>query len=92
VQVSFEREEGLVRVRIQDKGQGFDPQQAAGAESGHYGLRFMRERAEQLGGTLRVDSAPGQGTCVTVDVPVRERTRGRGEGETRRHGDTETRR
>jgi len=71
VRVTFERGDGLVRVRIQDNGQGFDPQRAAGAEDGHFGLRFMRERAEQVGGTLRVDSAPGQGTRVTVEVAVR---------------------
>lgn len=75
VQVSFVREGGMLRLCIQDNGQGFEPQQAAAAEAaqtpgGHFGLRFMRERAEQMGGTLRLDSAPGQGTCVTVDLPV----------------------
>jgi signal transduction histidine kinase len=70
VHLSFERGDGLACVRIRDDGQGFDPQRAAGAEDSHFGLRFMHERAEQLGGTLRVDSAPGQGTCVTVEVPV----------------------
>jgi PAS domain S-box-containing protein len=69
LQVSFEREDTLVRIRIQDNGSGFDPQQAA-RKKGHFGLRFMRERAEQLGGTLRVDSAPAQGTRVTVDLPL----------------------
>jgi signal transduction histidine kinase len=75
VRVTFERGDGLVRVRIQDNGQGFDPQRAAGAEDGHFGLRFMRERAEQVGGTLRVDSTPGQGTRVTVEVAVRSESR-----------------
>jgi PAS domain S-box-containing protein len=71
VRVSFELEGGLLRVRIQDKGVGFDPsRRAAEAESSHYGLRFMRERAEQLGGSLRVESAPGKGTCVEVVVAV----------------------
>jgi signal transduction histidine kinase len=70
VRLSFETGGGLVRVRIQDNGQGFDPQRAAGDEDSHFGLRFMRERAGQVGGTLRVDSAPGQGTCLTVEVPV----------------------
>jgi PAS domain S-box-containing protein len=75
VQVSFEMQDDRVRIRIRDDGRGFDPQQAAGAAAaqtpgGHFGLRFMRERAEQLGGSLRVDSAPGQGTCVELTVPV----------------------
>ena len=69
LQLSFTRQDTLVRIRIQDHGSGFDPQQAA-RKKGHYGLRFMRERAEQLGGTLRVDSAPGHGTRVTVDLPL----------------------
>ena len=75
VQVSFEMQDGRVRIRVQDDGRGFDPQQATGAAAaqtpgGHFGLRFMRERAEQLGGVLRVDSAPGKGTCVELTVPV----------------------
>jgi PAS domain S-box-containing protein len=74
VRVSFERREGLVRVRIQDHGRGFDPQQASAAGGDHYGLRIMRERAEQFGGLLRVQSAPGEGTCVEMDVPVSGKT------------------
>jgi signal transduction histidine kinase len=70
VRVSFERIDGLVRVCIQDNGKGFDSQQAVAAKQGHFGMRFMRERAEQLQGSLRVDSAPGKGTCVVVEVPV----------------------
>ena len=70
VRVLFELEGGLLCMRIQDNGKGFDPDRAAEAGSSHFGLRFMRERAEQLGGSLRVDSAPGEGTCVEVVVPV----------------------
>jgi len=69
-QVSFERGGRVVRVCVRDSGQGFDPQRPAGEEEGHFGLRFMRERAEQMGGTLRVESAPGVGTSVVVEVPV----------------------
>jgi signal transduction histidine kinase len=50
-----------VTILIGDDGIGFDPQ----AEyPGHVGLHTMRERAEKLGGTLQVDSTPGQGTRV----------------------------
>jgi signal transduction histidine kinase len=76
VWLSFERAEGpAIRMRIRDHGQGFDPLQAGWAGTpetpdGHFGLRFMRERAEQLGGALRIEAAPGQGTCVEVEVPV----------------------
>jgi signal transduction histidine kinase len=78
VRVTFERSDGLLRVCIRDNGKGFDLQHAAGPEDHHYGLRFMRERAEQLRGTLCVDSTPGQGTLVTVEVPLE--IRGYGDG------------
>jgi signal transduction histidine kinase len=74
VWVSFEKTAGpAIRMRIRDAGQGFDRLTLAGAGSapgGHFGLGFMRERAEQLGGALRIESAPGQGTCVEVEVPA----------------------
>jgi len=38
--------------------------------SGHFGLIGMRERAEHLGGELRLDSQPGKGTQVEVTVPL----------------------
>jgi signal transduction histidine kinase len=66
--LSFEMVDSRFRIRIQDNGRGFDPGQAAG--EGHFGLRFMRERAEALGGSLRVRSASGEGTCVEIEVPV----------------------
>ena len=70
VWLSFVVQGSLLCMRIQDNGQGFDPQQAAGADGTHFGLHFMRERAEQLGGTLRVQSTPGEGTCVEVRIPL----------------------
>jgi PAS domain S-box-containing protein len=69
VQLSFEIAGGMVRTRIQDNGRGFDPSRAPG--EGHFGLRFMRERAESLGGRLQVASMPGEGTCIDVEFPVR---------------------
>jgi signal transduction histidine kinase len=70
VQVSFEKQDPLVRIHVQDNGQGFDPALAVSDGSSHFGLRIMQERAEQMGGSLRVQSAPGAGTCIEVDVPV----------------------
>lgn len=54
------------RLRIADDGCGFDP---GIARPGHFGLLTMRERAEALGGTLAVSSAPAQGTALAVSVP-----------------------
>jgi signal transduction histidine kinase len=54
-----------VRLEIRDDGTGFDPEPARG-----FGLRGMRERVGQVGGTLDISSAPGAGTSVTVEVPT----------------------
>ncbi len=60
-------------MRIADNGQGFDPVQvlADHTAQSHYGLTSMRERAEALGGQIRIDSAPGSGTTLTVTLPLR---------------------
>jgi signal transduction histidine kinase len=55
-----------VSVHVQDDGVGFDPAAAAGV-----GLAGLRDRAEEVGGAVDVASAPGEGTRVTVRVPVR---------------------
>ena len=61
---------GRVRLSIQDDGQGFDSQSASNGRAGHFGLIGMRERAEQIGGTLSIHSTEGSGTEVVADVPV----------------------
>jgi signal transduction histidine kinase len=76
VQVTFETGNGGLRMLVEDNGRGFDPALAAKSDDGHFGLRTMRERAEQVGGTLDVRSAPGAGTCVVADLPLQ-----RGEGQ-----------
>lgn len=59
-----------LRMTIADNGVGFDPQMAGvtrGKDSG-WGMVSMRERAETVGGRLCVDSAPGDGTRIIVEV------------------------
>ncbi|HIQ06238.1 MAG TPA: PAS domain S-box protein [Anaerolineae bacterium] len=64
--VRFEADaEGMVII-VEDDGQGFDPARVAGD---CFGLQTMRERAESVGGTLEVSSAPGAGTRVRVRLP-----------------------
>jgi len=60
------RDQTLVLV-VRDDGRGFDPKASA---RGHYGLLTMRERAEACGGGLEIESAPGRGTRVRVEVPA----------------------
>jgi PAS domain S-box-containing protein len=75
VRIAFARADGEARVTVHDDGEGFDP---AGVEERcgeHIGLRVMRERAEEVGGSVSLHSAPGQGTKVVVRVPARWATR-----------------
>ena len=61
----------LVRISVSDEGAGFDPQQQPTAIiAGRVGLSNLRQRLEWLGGRLEIESAPGQGACVTLYVPM----------------------
>ena len=62
-------EEDRCRLQVQDEGPGFDPR-AKLREFKTSGLTGMIERAELLGGEFIVESAPGEGTCLTVDLPI----------------------
>jgi signal transduction histidine kinase len=58
-------------IDIEDDGKGFDHEAAARREGRRpWGLLGIRERAEILGGTVRIESAPGQGTQVAVRIPL----------------------
>jgi signal transduction histidine kinase/ligand-binding sensor domain-containing protein len=70
VDVALEYRVDSVALRIRDDGKGFDTGVVSIGDGVHWGMRTMRERAEQIGGTLRVDSAEGRGTTVDVVVPV----------------------
>jgi PAS domain S-box-containing protein len=72
IQVQIQLEGCQAQVIVQDDGVGFDLQAMAEAESVMHGLGFMRERAEEVGGSVEIQSAPGQGTRVLVEVPVKE--------------------
>jgi signal transduction histidine kinase/ligand-binding sensor domain-containing protein len=55
---------------IKDNGRGFDQDGVFSSMAGHFGLIGMRERAERLGGEMRLASQPGVGTEVEVKVPL----------------------
>lgn len=74
VTVRFDREDGHVRITIQDDGRGFDPSTVGGKEGQAFGLEIMRERTKGIGGTLDLDSRPGHGTRIIVRVPRSGRT------------------
>jgi signal transduction histidine kinase len=55
-------------LRVEDDGQGFDPEQRRG--SGHFGLANLRDRAAALTGTLSIESEPEKGTRIIVRLPL----------------------
>jgi len=70
--ISLEFKEKSVSIQVEDDGIGFDFSQGfSSASVGHgAGLLGMRERAELLGGTLTINTEPGGGTRVSVEIPV----------------------
>lgn len=70
ITVTYETHE--VRVDVVDNGQGFEPAtvESAPAGLGHIGLSAMRRRAQELGGDVVIESAPGEGTAVSVSMPL----------------------
>ena len=70
-------EGGALVVEIEDDGRGFDPAEVARRPGRpHFGLLGIRERVELLGGRLTIDSAPGRGTRLRVEVPLRGEAKG----------------
>jgi signal transduction histidine kinase len=67
VSLVVERRENRIVMLVEDDGRGFDL--GAAPRSERLGLPGMRERAEMLGGTLLVESSPGSGTTIVVEVP-----------------------
>ncbi|MFN2226460.1 MAG: GAF domain-containing protein [Anaerolineae bacterium] len=67
VRVCLELEDDGVRLEVTDDGAGFDLEKVA--DCGGLGLPGMRERVQRLDGQLRIESAPGQGTRLTVEIP-----------------------
>ncbi|MFH9727441.1 histidine kinase [Streptomyces sp. NPDC017254] len=59
-----------VTLDVVDDGAGFEPGSVRPSSDGGFGLPAMRSRAESLGGTFTVESAPGQGTAVAVSLPL----------------------
>jgi PAS domain S-box-containing protein len=65
--VLLERRGGKIVIIVEDNGVGFDPETKKLAN--RLGLLGMRERAEMMGGKLEIESAPGAGTTIYVEIP-----------------------
>jgi signal transduction histidine kinase len=73
VTVTLSYMDDVAVLDVQDDGVGFDPRaagQAARAEEGGFGLAAIRQRVDRLGGSLVLESAPGAGTTLVVELPV----------------------
>jgi signal transduction histidine kinase len=68
IEVSLEAVADCLRVTTRDDGCGFDLQQTI--QTNRFGLVFMHERAAKLGGSLTIQSAPGVGACITLEIPL----------------------
>jgi signal transduction histidine kinase len=67
-QIRLKRDGGMLHIRIADNGRGMPAHVKQGI-----GVRSIRERAEELGGSFDIESAPGSGTKIHVRLPIEER-------------------
>ena len=68
-------DDGRILFSVADDGCGFDPDDCPGVREGHFGLEGVRERINQLSGTVNITSAPGNGTNVKAEFPLPGRER-----------------
>ena len=68
LEISLQRENGRVRLRVEDNGRGFEPSPESPKETPSWGLKIMRERIESIGGKVQIESKPGEGTRVTFEI------------------------
>lgn len=69
VDIRIDALEGMLRIAVEDDGDGMDISQAS--KSGSFGLIGMRERAWAMGGSIETTSSPGAGTRVTIEAPLK---------------------
>ena len=68
IRVAGEMQGGRVRFSVRDDGCGFDTAKRPGPSEGHFGLQGIKERIARLGGSLEIESTPGEGTKITVEI------------------------
>jgi signal transduction histidine kinase len=85
--VEIRYDEHALRLRIRDNGKGIDPKILRdGGSAGHWGLRGVRERAQQIGAQLDFWSEVAAGTEVQLNVPGALAYEGAGNASERKHG------
>jgi len=76
IMVRLRVEDDLVVAEVLDDGLGFDVEAVENSygSRGSLGMLTLKERADLIGGTVNIESGPGQGTRVTLLVPIQGRT------------------
>lgn len=74
VWICTREQEEVLEIEVCDDGIGFDPATVA-MRPGHYGLAGLRERVRLIGGQLAILSSPGQGTRISISVPINDARR-----------------
>ncbi len=59
-----------VALTIADDGCGFALPEAAGPDTGHFGLSSMKERVQRLGGSIEIQGSPNHGTTIRARIPI----------------------
>jgi PAS domain S-box-containing protein len=67
VNLQFDRSGDMLVLEIKDNGRGFE---VSRSYPGHLGLKSMQERVEQVKGSFEIQSSPGQGTTIKVQIPA----------------------
>ncbi len=71
IDLTISAHSGRIRALVQDDGEGFDPDRVPPSPTGTFGLVGIRERVSYLGGGSSIESAPGKGTTVRIEIPAR---------------------
>jgi len=71
LKVCVELNASKVLITVTDDGKGFDTSQISSFDGSHFGLVYMRERMQQIGGSLTIESKPNGGTVVKLEAPLR---------------------
>jgi signal transduction histidine kinase len=70
VQVNLQNGKGSVEMVVKDNGRGFILNDLEQKPPGYHGLNIVKERAELMGGTLNITTAPGKGTSLAISLPL----------------------
>lgn len=67
IRVELRDSDCRLQIAVEDWGVGFDPEQV---KEGHFGLKGVQERARLLGGSASIESSPGNGTRIEIELPL----------------------